>query len=49
VLQMDDVKARLLDAALLAVGSTPKEFAALIRSETETWTRLAADAGVKPQ
>jgi tripartite-type tricarboxylate transporter receptor subunit TctC len=49
VLQMDDVKSRLLDAALLAVGSTPQEFAALIRAETEIWTRLAADAGVKPQ
>ena len=49
VLQMEDVKARLLDAALLAVGSTPQEFATLIRAETETWTRLAADAGVKPQ
>jgi tripartite-type tricarboxylate transporter receptor subunit TctC len=49
VLQQEDVKSRLLDAALLAVGSTPAEFAALIRSETETWTRLAADAGVRPQ
>jgi len=49
VLQMQDVKARLLDAALVAVGSTPGEFAALIRSEVDNWTRLAADAGVKPQ
>lgn len=48
-LQMEDVKARLMQAALLAVGSTPREFGALIRAETETWTRLAADAGVKPQ
>ncbi|HET7670424.1 MAG TPA: tripartite tricarboxylate transporter substrate binding protein [Burkholderiales bacterium] len=49
VLQMEEVKARLMEAALLAVGSTPKEFGALIRAETEIWTRLAADAGVKPQ
>ena len=49
VLLLEEVRRRLLDAALLAVGSTPKEFAALIRSETETWTRLAAAAGVKPQ
>jgi len=49
VLQMEEVKARLLEAALLAVGSAPPEFAALIRSETETWTRLAAEAGVRPQ
>ena len=49
VLQMADVKARLMESALLAVGSTPAEFATLIRTETETWTRLAAEAGVKPQ
>ena len=49
VLQMEDVKSRLLEAALVTVGSTPKDFATLIRAETETWTRLAADAGVKPQ
>jgi tripartite-type tricarboxylate transporter receptor subunit TctC len=49
VLQLEDVKTRLMDSALLAVGSTPGEFAALIRTETETWTRLAAEAGVRPQ
>jgi tripartite-type tricarboxylate transporter receptor subunit TctC len=48
-LQLEDVKARLLQAALLTVGSTPKEFAALIHSDIENWTKLAADAGVKPQ
>jgi tripartite-type tricarboxylate transporter receptor subunit TctC len=34
---------------LQPVGSTPQEFGALIRSDIETWTKLAADAGVKPQ
>ncbi|MFN2646286.1 MAG: Bug family tripartite tricarboxylate transporter substrate binding protein [Burkholderiales bacterium] len=48
-LQMEDVRTRLLDAALLAVGSAPPEFGALIRSDTEIWTRLAAEVGVKPQ
>jgi len=48
-LQLEDVKARLLDAALLPVGGTPQEFAALIHKDIERWTRLAADAGVRPE
>jgi tripartite-type tricarboxylate transporter receptor subunit TctC len=48
-LQLEDVKARLLQAALLPVGSTPQEFASLIHTDIENWTKLAADAGVKPQ
>jgi tripartite-type tricarboxylate transporter receptor subunit TctC len=48
-LELDDVKARLLEAALLTVGSSPKEFTVLIRSDIENWTRLAAAAGIKPQ
>lgn len=48
-LELADVKARLLQAALLTVGSTPQQFARLIRSDIENWTKLAADANVKPQ
>ena len=48
-LAMEDVKERLLQAALLPVGSTPKEFQTLIHDDIERWTKLAADAGVKPQ
>src|SRR2546423_12247291 len=48
-LLLDDVKERLLQAALLPVGSTPKEFESLIRADLEPWTKLAADAGVQPQ
>lgn len=48
-LQLEDVKARLLQAALLPVGSTPQEFASLIHTDIENWTKLAADAGIKPQ
>jgi tripartite-type tricarboxylate transporter receptor subunit TctC len=49
VLAMEDVKAHLLQAALLTVGSTPDEFKALIHTDIENWTKLAADAGIKPQ
>ena len=48
-LQLEDVKERLMQAALLPVGSTPKEFESLIRNDVERWTKLAADAGIQPQ
>jgi tripartite-type tricarboxylate transporter receptor subunit TctC len=48
-LDSEDVKARLLQAALLPVGSSPKEFEALIRADLERWTKLAAELGLKPQ
>jgi tripartite-type tricarboxylate transporter receptor subunit TctC len=48
-LELDDVKERLLQAALLPVGSTPSEFAALIRSDVEKWTQLAGELGIRPQ
>jgi tripartite-type tricarboxylate transporter receptor subunit TctC len=49
VLQLEDVTERLMQAALLPVGSTPKEFESLIRNDVERWTKLAADAGIQPQ
>jgi len=48
-LASEDVKARLLQAALLPVGSSPKEFEALIRADLERWTKLAAELGLQPQ
>ncbi|MGH8740430.1 MAG: Bug family tripartite tricarboxylate transporter substrate binding protein [Burkholderiales bacterium] len=48
-LALQEVKERLLQAALLTVGSTPKEFAALIHDDIERWTKLAQEAGIKPQ
>ena len=48
-LAMPDVKERLAQAALVGVGSTPKEFEALIRADLERWTKLAAELGLQPQ
>ena len=31
------------------VGSSPSEFAVLIASELEKWTRVARAAGIEPQ
>jgi tripartite-type tricarboxylate transporter receptor subunit TctC len=48
-LAMPDVKEKLAQAALLGVGSAPKEFEALIRADLERWTKLAAELGLQPQ
>jgi len=48
-LALPDVRERLLQSALLPAGGTPQEFGALIAADIERWTRLANEAGVKPQ
>jgi len=48
-LKLEDVKQRLLQAALLTVGSAPREFEALIRADLERWSALARDLGLQPQ
>ena len=49
VLGMPDVKERLAQAALQAVGGTPKEFDALIRADLERWTAIAGELKLEPQ
>lgn len=49
VLGLEEVKERLLQAALLGVGSSPKEFEALIRADLERWSKLAGELGLQPQ
>jgi tripartite-type tricarboxylate transporter receptor subunit TctC len=48
-LALPDVRERLAQAALLAVGSTPKEFEALIRADLERWTAIAKELKLEPQ
>ena len=48
-LALQDVKERLAQAALQAVGSTPKEFEALIRADLERWTAIAKELKLEPQ
>ena len=48
-LALPDVKERLAQAALLAVGSTPKEFEALIRADLERWSAIAKELKLEPQ
>ncbi|HEV3007451.1 MAG TPA: tripartite tricarboxylate transporter substrate binding protein [Burkholderiales bacterium] len=48
-LALQDVKERLAQAALQAVGSTPKEFESLIRADLERWTAIARELKLEPQ
>jgi tripartite-type tricarboxylate transporter receptor subunit TctC len=49
VLAIQEVKERLAQAALQPVGSSPKEFDALIRSDLERWSTIARDLKLQPQ
>jgi tripartite-type tricarboxylate transporter receptor subunit TctC len=49
VLGAVDIQSQLVNAGAQAVTSTPAEFAAFIRAETDKWTRVARIAGVKAQ
>lgn len=48
-LKLPDVAERLTKAGLQPVGNTPEEFARVIRSEIEQWSKLAKDLGIEPQ
>jgi tripartite-type tricarboxylate transporter receptor subunit TctC len=47
VLNAPDVKQRLDGAGFEAIGSTPDEFTAYIRSEVEKWGKVVRAAGVR--
>jgi tripartite-type tricarboxylate transporter receptor subunit TctC len=48
ILQMEDVKARLLEQGIEARSSTPEEFRAIIQKEQERWGRVIKDANIPP-
>ncbi|HSA89893.1 MAG TPA: tripartite tricarboxylate transporter substrate binding protein [Burkholderiales bacterium] len=48
-LELPDVKERLALAALQPVGSSPKEFDALIRADLERWSAVARELKLEPQ
>jgi tripartite-type tricarboxylate transporter receptor subunit TctC len=48
-LVLPEVKERLTQAALQPVGSTPREFAAVVRADIERWGKLARELGIEPQ
>ena len=48
-LALQDVRERLAQAALEPVGSSPREFAKVIRADIERWAKLAQELGIQPQ
>jgi tripartite-type tricarboxylate transporter receptor subunit TctC len=48
-LRSADVKQHLSGEGAEIVASTPEQFAAYLRSETEKWARVIKAAGIKPQ
>jgi tripartite-type tricarboxylate transporter receptor subunit TctC len=49
ILRMPDVAQRLRDLGATPAGGTPAETAALIKAETERWSKVIRDAGVKAE
>jgi tripartite-type tricarboxylate transporter receptor subunit TctC len=49
ILQLPEVKDRLLGDGADPVANTPDEFARFIRDETAKWAQVARDAGIKPE
>jgi tripartite-type tricarboxylate transporter receptor subunit TctC len=48
-LRAPDMKERLTSLGLNGVGSTPEEFGAYIKSETEKWAKVIKAMGIKPE
>jgi len=48
-LRAPDVKQHLAAEGAQIVASTPEQFGAYIRSETEKWARVVKAAGIKPE
>jgi tripartite-type tricarboxylate transporter receptor subunit TctC len=46
-LSQPDVKKRLLDAGIIAMSSSPENFAAYTRAETAKWGKVIRDANIK--
>ena len=49
IVQLPDVAQRFQLDGAEAVGSTPKEFAAFLKAETQKWSKVIRDAGIKPE
>jgi tripartite-type tricarboxylate transporter receptor subunit TctC len=48
-LKLPEVKERLAADGAEPVGSTPAEFATLIKSEIEKWANVARNANIQPE
>jgi tripartite-type tricarboxylate transporter receptor subunit TctC len=46
---LPDVRAKLEAAGIEIQGSTPQEYAALIKSDLVKWGKVVKDAGIQPE
>jgi tripartite-type tricarboxylate transporter receptor subunit TctC len=49
IVRLPDVAERFQLDGAEPVGSTPKEFAAFLKTEMQKWGKVVKDAGVKPE
>ncbi len=49
IIQSPDGRERMLQMGLLATGTTPQEFAEVIRRDTPRWGEVIRKAGIKPE
>jgi len=48
-LALPEVREQLARAALTPVGSTPEQFATVMRTEIEQWGKVAHELGIEPK
>ena len=49
IINEPDTKARFRELNLMAAGGTPEDMAKLKKEETERWSKVIRDAGIKPE
>jgi tripartite-type tricarboxylate transporter receptor subunit TctC len=47
-LAQPDLRAKLAEQGLEAIGNSPEQFAAVIKAETPVWAKVIKEAGIKP-
>jgi tripartite-type tricarboxylate transporter receptor subunit TctC len=48
VIAQPDLRAKFADLGLEVIGTSPDEFAAVIKSEIPRWAKVIKESGIKP-